>query len=511
MRRGGKVFIALAVVGLAGAAAAWSLLRESRDAPLMRTAAVETGALQATVSAAGTLAAVVTVQVGSQVSGQVRELLVDFNSEVKAGQLIARIDPDSFEARVAQASAELDVARAAVLIQQANLTRARADTDKASVGAVDAQRDFNRKRELAERGVASTADKDKQEANVLGARAQLQGAQAGTTMAQAQLANAIATVKQREAALRQAQIDLDRTRIVAPVDGVVILRNVDAGQTVAASLQAPVLFTIAQDLRQMQVETSIDEADIGRLREGMPAVFTVDAMPTREFDGTIRQIRKSPQVVQNVVTYTVVISADNRDLRLLPGMTANVKIVTDRRDHTLKVSNAALRFRPPAGMKIENAAEAPPAAAAGEGGGGAQFRDRLVRWLQLDAAQTASLDRILQDARQKIVGLASNEPDSRQRSLMIERIRAESRTGIADILRPDQRTKYLSAMEQRGSGTEGRVIVLRDGVLTSVPVRVGITDGNASEIVSGGLKEGDQVIVGATMPSASGGLARLRL
>lgn len=509
MRRGGKIIIAASVAGLIGAAGVWYLARDGRDAPQLRTATAETGALQATVSAAGTLAAVVTVQVGSQVSGQIRELLVDFNSEVKAGQLIARIDPDSFEARVAQASAELEVARAAVLIQQANLARARADTDKANVGAVDAQRDFNRKRELAERGVASTADKDKQEANVLGARAQLQGAQAGTTMAQAQLANALATVKQREAALRQAQIDLDRTRIIAPVDGVVILRNVDAGQTVAASLQAPVLFTIAQDLREMQVETSIDEADIGRLREGMPAVFTVDAMPAREFDGVIRQIRKSPQVVQNVVTYTVVISADNRDLRLLPGMTANVKIVTDRRDNVLKVPNAALRFRPPAGMKIETAGVAAPAATAGEGGG-AQFRDRLVQWLKLDAAQTASLDRILQDARQKIVALGGTELDGRQRSQMIERIRAESRAAIADILRPDQREKYISAMEQRSGGTEGRVVVQRGGALTTVQVRVGITDGNASEILSGGLKDGDQVVLSATMPP-SAGLARLRL
>ncbi|MEK9968923.1 MAG: efflux RND transporter periplasmic adaptor subunit [Ferrovibrio sp.] len=509
MNRGRKLTIAVASALLLAAAGAWYAFTGSRDAPQMRTAAVETGALQATVSAAGTLAAVVTVQVGSQVSGQIRELLADFNSEVKAGQLIARIDPDSFEARVAQAAAELEVARAAVLIQQANLSRARADTDKASVGAVDAQRDFNRKRELAERGVASVADKDKQEANVLGAKAQLQGAQAGTTMAQAQLANAIATVKQREAALRQAQIDLDRTRIIAPVDGVVILRNVDAGQTVAASLQAPVLFTIAQDLRQMQVETSIDEADIGRLREGMPAIFTVDAMPTREFDGTIRQIRKSPQVVQNVVTYTVVISADNRDLRLLPGMTANVKIVTDRRDHALKVPNAALRFRPPAGMKIDNAAGAPAPAAQGEGGG-AQFRERLIRWLQLDAAQTASLDRILQDARQKIVGLGSTEMDGRQRSQAIERIRAESRASIADILRPDQREKYVSAVEQRSGGSEGRVVVLRGNMPTSVSVRVGITDGNTSEIVSGGLKEGDQVVLSATMPPP-GSLTRLRL
>jgi HlyD family secretion protein len=515
MRRRG-IIITVAVLLLLGSATLLVLrLRTDGDGPQLRTAIVERGPLQATVSAAGTLAAVVTVQVGSQVSGQIRELHVDFNSEVKAGQLIARIDPDSFEARVAQATAELEVARAAVLIQQANLGRARADADKANITAADAQRDFQRKRDLAERGAGSAADKDRQEATALGARAQVQGAQAGTLMAQAQLANAVATVKQREAALRQAQIDLDRTRIVAPVDGTVILRNVDAGQTVAASLQAPILFTIAQDLREMQVETSIDEADIGRLREGMPASFTVDSMPAREFDGVIRQIRKSPQVVQNVVTYTVVVSAHNADLRLLPGMTANVRIVTDRREAALKAPNAALRFRAPAGLKIENAAPAPAAPGSGAGeGAGAQMRERLVKGLQLDAAQTEALDRILLETRQKIMGLNAGEPDGRQRSQAIERIRAESRSRIAEVLTPEQREKF-QAQQPRGGGTEGRVIVLRDGLPVSVPVRVGITDGNSSEILGGSLREGDLVATGIATGQAAGSggglLPRLRL
>lgn len=514
-----KKVIIIAVAGIIAGLAGWALFgwRGSGDEPQLRTVVIDRGPLEASVSAAGTLAAVVTVQVGSQVSGQIRELLVDFNSEVKAGQLIARIDSDSFEARVAQASAELDVARAAVLIQQANLSRARADADKANVSAADAQRDFQRKRDLADRGVASTADRDRQEATALGAHAQLQGAQASTLMAQAQLANAVATVKQREAALRQAQIDLDRTRIVAPVDGVVILRNVDAGQTVAASLQAPVLFTIAQDLREMQVETSIDEADIGRLTLGMPASFTVDSMPGRNFDGTIRQIRKSPQVVQNVVTYTVVISADNADLRLLPGMTANVRIVTDRRDNALRIANAALRFRAPAGLKIA-AAEggvAPAAQAPGESGG-AQFRERLVTWLKLDEGQTASLDQILRETRQKIGGLSAGELDERQRNQAIERIRADSRSRIAEILKPGQRERYLAAQQQRNSGTEGRAVVLREGVPTAVVLRVGITDGNSSELLGGGpLKEGDRIVVGSSGGAAGAppgsALPRLRL
>lgn len=505
---------ALVLLGVAGFAV-WSGSAGRKDAPVWRTAKVERGALVAAVSAAGTLAPVTTVQVGSQVSGQIKELLADFNSEVKAGQPIARLDPDSFEARVAQAAAEVEVARAAVMVQQANMLRARTDTDRAAVGATDAEREFNRKRDLAERGAGTAAERDRQEASALGARASLQGARASQLMADAQLASAMATLKQREAALRQAQIDLDRTVIRAPVDGTVIQRNIDAGQTVAASLQAPVLFTIAQDLREMQIETSVDEADIGRLREGMPATFTVDALPGREFSGAIRQIRKAAQVVQNVVTYTVVITADNSENRLLPGLTANVRIIADQRDSTLKVPNAALRFRPPAGVKLETATPAAGAPAGAPEGGPAQLRDRLVQWLKLDDNQTQALDRIFDETRQKIGSLGSAELDERQRSQAIERIRAESRTRIAQILRPDQRELYLARQDRRDGTTEGRVVVLRDGKPTALPVRIGISDGAMSELVGGGLKEGDEVVTGASgggaTPPAGAPGPRLRL
>lgn len=362
----------LAAVVVLGLILAWRW--NGAEAPQYRTQAVQRGPLTATVSSSGTLNAVVTVQVGSQVSGQIKELLVDYNTEVEAGQVIARLDPESFETKVAQAAADLDIAKAAVMMQRASLDKAKADvalaraglvsgtadTAKAEASRADARRELERKAALAAKGVTSTAERDKAQATlevtsaeVRSVSAQAQGRQASVAaseaavrVGEAQVLNAQATVAQREAALRQAQVDLDRTIIRAPVRGTVIQRNVDAGQTVAASLQAPVLFTIAENLARMQVETSVDEADVGRVKDGQEATFTVDSFPGQVFKGSVRQVRKAPLVVQNVVTYTVVISADNAELKLLPGMTANVRLITDRRENVLKVPNAALRFRP---------------------------------------------------------------------------------------------------------------------------------------------------------------------
>jgi HlyD family secretion protein len=346
----------------------------SGDTLAYKTQEVTTGPLVAAVSSSGTLNAVVTVQVGSQISGQIREILADYNSEVTTGEVIARLDPAILETRVAQAQAELEVARAAVKMQEASLDKSRADVlqaraqatsgvaevAKAEAARVEAGRDLDRKASLASRGVISQADRDKAQAaldsaaaatrsaaaQVQAREASLAAAEASVRMNEAQLLNAQAQVALREAALRQTRVDLDHTIIRAPVDGTVIQRNIEPGQTVAASLQAPVLFTIAENLDHMQVETSVDEADVGRVGDGQEATFTVDSFPGREFSGRVRQIRKAPQVVQNVVTYTVIISVDNPDKRLLPGMTANVRIVTDRRDAVRRIPNAALRFRP---------------------------------------------------------------------------------------------------------------------------------------------------------------------
>jgi HlyD family secretion protein len=338
----------LVLAALAAAAGGYAWLRNGNggEHPQYRLARVERGPLTAAVAASGTLNAVTTVQVGSQISGQVKEIYADFNTPVKAGQVIARIDPETFELRVTQARADLDAAQSAVAVARSGLAAQMAELGRVKVTLADAQRDYERKKALVERSFISPSELDKARTLLEATRQQLKAVEAQMRVGEAQVRSALAAVKQRESLLKQAQVDLERTIIRAPVDGTVILRNVDAGQTVAASLQAPVLFTIARDLRDMQVEAAIDEADVGRLRPGLPAAFTVDAFPRRGFTGEIVQIRKSPVTVQNVVSYTVVISARNPDLALLPGMTANVRIVVEQRENALKVPNAALRFRP---------------------------------------------------------------------------------------------------------------------------------------------------------------------
>jgi HlyD family secretion protein len=339
----------LAVAALAAAAGGYAWLKTDNgggEHPQYRLAHVERGPLTAAVAASGTLNAVTTVQVGSQISGQVKEIYADFNTPVKAGQVIARIDAETFELRVAQARADLDAAHSAVAVARSGLAAQMAELGRVKVTLADARRDYERKKALVEKGFISPSELDKARTLLEAMRQQLKAVEAQMRVGEAQVQSALAAVKQRESLLKQAQVDLERTIIRAPVDGTVILRNVDAGQTVAASLQAPVLFTIARDLRDMQVEAAIDEADVGRLSPGLPASFTVDAFPRRGFTGEIVQIRKSPVNVQNVVSYTVVISARNPDLALLPGMTANVRVVVEQRDNALKVPNAALRFRP---------------------------------------------------------------------------------------------------------------------------------------------------------------------
>ncbi|MBM3560468.1 MAG: HlyD family efflux transporter periplasmic adaptor subunit, partial [Alphaproteobacteria bacterium] len=316
------------------------------DGPAFRLAAADRGPVTAQVSATGTLGAVVTVQVGSQVSGQIAELLADYNTEVKAGQVVARIDPATFAARVRQTSAELAVARAGVVTATAAVARARAELQDVRTGLADAARDLERKRDLLRNGNVARAVVDTAEVLHAQSVSRVAAREAALQSAEAELMTARAQVERAEASLYANQIDLDRAVIRSPIDGVVVARNVDLGQTVAASLQAPVLFSIAQDLRKMQVEVSVDEADIGRIAAGQRAVFTVDAFTGREFAGRVEQVRLQPRIVQNVVTYTVVVTAANDDLRLLPGMTANARVIHDERATVLRVPNAALRWRP---------------------------------------------------------------------------------------------------------------------------------------------------------------------
>ena len=374
-RRGWRrILLPAAALAVLAGGAVWLLLHEEHQAPQYRTATVAEGPVTAAVTASGTVNPVTMVQVGSQVSGQILSLHADFNSEVKSGEVIARIDPALIESQVRQAAADLDVARAAVTVQGAAVQRARADlaaaranleglqqqTRRAQVAMEDAARTNDRRQRLFATGAGSAADRDTAQAahdesiaalaaaqaQEAAQRATIDSLTAALAVAEATLVQNQAQVGMKQAVLDNAQVNLEHTFIRAPVDGTVIQRAVDVGQTVAASLQAPTLFLIAQDLRRMQVDASVDEADVGAIREGQPVEFTVDAYPGRVFRGEVLQVRKNPQVVQNVVTYDAVLSAPNEDQALLPGLTATIRIVTARRDHALLVPNAALRWRP---------------------------------------------------------------------------------------------------------------------------------------------------------------------
>src|SRR5687768_13138329 len=452
--------IVLAIAALAAGGWYWYDSRNGEGEVRYRTAKVERGPITAVVVASGTLNAVTTVQVGSQISGQVKDIYADFNTAVKKDQVIARIDPSTFELRVNQARADVDAAESAVMVARSGQVAQQAEIGRVKVTLVDAQRDYERKKMLVSKNFISGAELEKAQTVLDSTREQLKAVEAQLKVSEAQINSALAAVKQRQSLLRQAQVDLERTIIRAPVDGTVILRNVDAGQTVAASLQAPVLFTIAQDLRDMQVEAAIDEADVGRLRVGMPTSFAVDAFPRRNFAGEIRQIRKSPVNVQNVVSYTVVISAANPDLALLPGMTANVRVAVENRASALKVPNAALRWRPAGAVDVKAPNDAPAPQAGGQGV--QEFRNRLVQELKPSDAQKAQLEEIYSEARQKFARVRDLKGDGNRRREM-EKVRSETNARIAEILTPEQKPAWerlLAEAGPRGQSVAGRVYLL---------------------------------------------------
>lgn len=505
-----RTLLTLAVLAVAAVVAwgGWTTFAARGREPEFRLAKVERGNLTATVSASGTLTAVTTVQVGSQISGQVKEILVDFNSPVKRGQLLARIDPESFELKVRQAEADVEAAKTSTLQRESDLSAQRSQVIRARILHDDAKRDLERKESLVQKGFISASERDKAVFVEQGAAEAVRTAQAQVASAEAQVANSRAVVKQREAALASARNDFSKTSITAPVDGVVISRQVEPGQTVAASLNTPTLFTIAQDLAQMQVDVAIDESDIGRIRQDQRVTFSVDAFAGRTFEGSVRQIRKAAQTVQNVVTYIVVVGTKNPTLTLVPGMTANVRIVTDQRNNVLRVPNAALRWRPAGTAAVKD--DAP--AASGDGGrGGAQAqRQRLIDELKLDAAQVARLDEIFVEMRTSMTELR-DVPEASRRARG-ERLRADMRQKISAMLGAEQQKRYLEIVASDtgrlgGASGAGRVFVPTAGGPSEVRLRTGLTDGTATEVVSGELKEGDSVIVG-TAQAANGPAAK---
>ena len=353
----------LAVIG--GGAAAWYSTRSTTPIEI-QTAPLSRGDIVDSVGATGTLQAVTTVQVGSQVSGNIQWLGADFNSIVKEGQVIARLDPSLFDAQLQQVEANLGQANA-------NLTRARSDLDQRRVQLADTQQKFKRAEELASRQLLAASELDAAKVAVDSAAAALASQQATVTQVQA-------AVRQAEASVNQSRVNRAHTVIVAPIDGIVTQRNVDVGQTVAASMQAPTLFIIAADLAEMQVNANIDEADVGRIRPGQHVTFRVDAYPSDDFQGTVTQVRLQPVVVHNVTTYGAVITVPNRELKLKPGMTANVKVEVAKRTNALRIPNAALRFRPTTELFAALNQEVPPeltqfanAGGAGRGSRGGGF------------------------------------------------------------------------------------------------------------------------------------------
>jgi HlyD family secretion protein len=442
-KRALKIGAPIAAALVVGAIGLRAVLHRDDAAPTYETTPVTRGRVASMVTASGTLSPLVTVQVGSQVSGRIQWLGADFNSRVKKGQVIAKIDPSLFESALEQARANEVAAVAAVQGAEATLA--------------DARRQNDRNQTLAAKKLVAQADADT-------ALAKMQSAEADLSAAKARVA-------QNKAARLQAQTNLDYTTITSPINGVVIARDVDVGQTVAASLQAPTIFELAEDLAKMEVHTSVAESDVGRVTQGMPVQFTVDAYAGERFAGVVKEVRYSPKTVQNVVTYDAVVSVDNSELKLRPGMTADVSFVVEELPDTLLVPNTALRFRPPgaaapAGAGTPGAGAPRDAGAPGAGaprGGGAGPRG--------NAAPGAVADR-RGDAAGVVVRAGDPAPGA-----------------APDAPRRARRVVW---------------VLQEDGTPKQVQVQVGPSDGKNTAIVGGDLAEGDRVITGLSGGDAPG-------
>jgi HlyD family secretion protein len=497
------------VVVLAVLAGLWQFLgRKSEPQINYETATVDRGVVEKTVSSSGSVAALITVDVGSQISGQISELKVDFNSPVRKGDLLAVIDPQTYKSRVVSAEADVAVARANVGTQEATIRKAISTLEQADS-------DYKRQQALAEQKLVSVSA-------VEIALKTLQLAKGDLDIGQAQLANVTATLRTRQAALDQARIDLSRTEIRSPIDGVVIKRAIDLGQTVAASLQAPVLFSIAQDLSRIQIEAKVDEADIGSIKPEDVATFTVDAFPDQNFQGRVAQVRLAATTVQNVVTYSVMVQAANPRQMLLPGMTANVRIVTDRRENVLRVANDAARFQPAGASANRGPAGVPgagvPDAAGGAGAGGfAAQNAATAEELGLTKEQQDKLEKGRRElfaqlrSQSQGSGIAAggglpgggqgggNFGNFGDQQAQVMRVRMENL--MRSVLTPEQLLKWQAQRNARGGVRvhAGTLYTLSGKTPKAHAVRLGLADDKYTELVGGDLKDGDSVILRSRM------------
>jgi HlyD family secretion protein len=509
-----RLVVALVVLAaVAGGGYGYYRYTSKPAVPTVSTAAVTRGDIVESVGATGTLQAVTTVQVGSQVSGNIAFLGADYNSLVKKGQVLARLDPSLFQAQLEQSQANLAQARA-------NLVKSQGDLEAKKVGVTDAQQKYTRAKELAARNLIPQSDLDAAKIAIDSAQAALEAQQATVNQSQAGITQAEATVNQN-------QVNLDHTIITAPIDGLVISRSVDVGQTVAASMQAPTLFILAADLTKMQVVANLDESDVGRIRPNQTVTFRVDAYPGDTFRGKVSQVRLQPVVQQNVVTYGTVIDVPNDDLRLKPGMTANVNVEISRANSVIRVPNSALRFRPsnemyaalgqtppePQGRGLgggtgrraggqagaSSAASAPsdsrgrPTGADTAGGRGAaasSANGAAMRSLMTTGGGEGSTPQSAPESGAQGRGRrAGREPAKGPADAPVDNSRLTGATTIDALFAPLPRTE-----------TVGRAFTYVDKQLKPVRLRLGISDGQSTELIDGDLKEGDSVVTNVVLP-----------
>lgn len=557
-------WLILTVVIALGGIAAWYVTlgpasRAVADQPAWRTAKADRGEIVAAVNATGSITPLSTVVVGSQMSGQVLQILADYNSEVKEGQVLVRLDPTQVKAKLDGARADLANTRAMRLVQEAQIEQGKADVMRAEAARMDAlaklaqveaqlgdaERNFGRQRELATRGFTpqatldtSRAAAESQRASRDSARAQIASAEASKAsieanlkVYEAQIGAIDAQIAQKSAVVRQIEVDLANTEIRSPVDGTVVKRQIELGQTVAASLQAPELFLVAQNLRSMEIYANVDEADVGRVRPDQRVTFTVNAYPNRNFEGRVKLVRLGSQTIQNVVIYTAVISFENPRMELLPGMTANLRIISERREDVIRVPNAALRWRPagdapatpaPAQQQAANpfgppvgggggpgfggpGGRGPGGGPGGQGGGGQMMRefiDTVKTELQLDPSQRERIDAILSEARPQFAALSDPSLDRNARIQRVRDIREQIAGRIDAVLNPTQKAGFMEIRarfggERGANGQPGRVFVVgADGKAEAVPLRLGATDGAFTEVMSGAIEPGRDIIVG---------------
>ena len=452
------------------------LARSDSDSHNLRyqTQEITIGTIESTVNASGTITPVVTVEVGSELSGVISQLKADFNSQVEKGQLIAKLDSRTIRARLQQAEADLAMARALLEQQRAGLKRALAQLTFAKY-------QFDRQSELFERQLVSQSEVDNK-------RAMLRMAEADAELSRAQIKASDAQLLQRQAQLEQAELNLERTEIRSPVSGIVINRQVDIGQTVAASLSAPLLFEIAQDLAQMQIEADVDEADIGKLRRGQYVRFQVDAYPAREFEGQISQIRKASTTVSNVVTYKVIISAENADQSLMPGMTANVDIILGKKENVLRVPNTALRFRPANASLLSGRSVLP-------------FKE-FVLALDLRGQQKQNVDLILKEFDDEMKAFKQKSIGDWRSEKRLEQIRQKLTNQLKLTLSQEQFEQFSSKRNHASRGnlanmnhSLGEVWILKDGSPNRILVNTGLSNNEYTELIGDKLSAGTSVIV----------------